>query len=63
MNPSKYYRGFPGGWVSKESTLNAGNAGDVGSIPESGRFPGGGHDNPRHICAWRFPWSLAGYSP
>ena len=45
-NPSKYYRGFPGGWVGKESTLSAGNAGDEGSIPESGRFPGGGHDNP-----------------
>ena len=51
MNPSKYYRGFPGGWVSKESTLNAGNAGDVGSIPELGRFPEEGNSNPfQHSC-------------
>ena len=66
MNPSKYYRGFPGGWVSKESTLNAGNAGDVGSIPESGRFPGGGHDNPlQYSCLENSHGqrSLVGYDP
>ena len=34
-------------WLSgKESTCNAGDAGDVGSIPGSGRSPGGGNDNP-----------------
>ena len=39
---------FPGGSDSKES---ARNAGDPGSIPESGRSPGGGHDNPlRYPC-------------
>ena len=32
--------GFPGGSDSKESTCNAGN---LGSIPGLGRFPGGGH--------------------
>ena len=32
-----------GGSVVKESICNAG---DAGSIPGSGRFPGGGHDNP-----------------
>ena len=26
------------------------NAGDAGSIPESGRFPGGGHGNPLQGC-------------
>ena len=31
------------GSVGKESPCNAG---DAGSIPESGRAPGGGHDNP-----------------
>ena len=37
--------------MGKESTLSAGNAGDEGSIPESGRFPGGGHDNPlQYLC-------------
>ena len=34
-------------WLSgKESTCNAGDAGDVGSIPGLGRYPGGGHGNP-----------------
>ena len=35
--------GFPGGSDGKESTCNAG---DLGSIPGSGTFPGGGHGNP-----------------
>ena len=37
--------GFLGGSVGKESTCSAGDTGDLGSIPESGRSPGG-HDNP-----------------
>ena len=32
--------------MGKESTCNAGDAGDLGSIPGSGRFSGGGHGNP-----------------
>jgi len=32
--------------VGKESTCNAGDARDRGSIPGSGRFPGGRHGNP-----------------
>ena len=42
------------------------NAGDVGSISGSGRFPGGGHGNPRQVFlpgeshAQR---SLVGYAP
>ena len=36
--------------VGQESTCNAGDAGNVGSIPESGRSLGGGHGNP-------FPYS------
>ena len=40
------YRGFPGGSVLEESACNAGDTGDAGSIPGSGRFPGRGHDNP-----------------
>ena len=35
--------GFPGGLDGKESACNAG---DPGSIPGSGRSPGGGHGNP-----------------
>ena len=44
-------KGFPGSSVGKESTCNAGDAGDVGLILRSGRSPGGGHDNPlRYSC-------------
>ena len=35
--------GFPGGSVSKDSACNAG---DLGSIPGSGRSSGEGHGNP-----------------
>ena len=38
--------GFPGVSVGKESTCNAGDAGDMGSIPGVGRSPGGEHGNP-----------------
>ena len=37
-----FYFGFPGGSEGKES---AGNEGDLGSIPKSGRSPGEGNDN------------------
>jgi len=40
------YMGFSGGSPVKESACNAGNIGDVGLIPGSGRSPGGGHGNP-----------------
>ena len=36
-------RGFPGGSVVEDPTAIAG---DVSSIPGSGRFPGEGNDNP-----------------
>ena len=39
-------KGFPLGTSCKEPPANSGNIGDVGSIPGSGRFSGGGHDNP-----------------
>ena len=38
--------GFPGGAVLKDPLGNAGDAGDSGLVPGSGRSPGGGHDNP-----------------
>ena len=37
---------LPQWFSSKESACNAGDAGDLGSIPESGRSPGKGHGNP-----------------
>jgi len=38
--------GFPGGTVVKNLPANAGNAGDMGLIPGSGRSPGEGNGNP-----------------
>ena len=32
--------------MAKNPPANAGDARDMGSIPESGRSPGGGHGNP-----------------
>ena len=48
-------KGFPGGSVGTESTCNAGDAGDAGLIPESGRSPGGGHSNPLHYACLENP--------
>ena len=46
--------GFPGASDSKESACNAG---DMGSIPGSGRSPVGGHGDPLHFLAWRISWT------
>ena len=40
------FRGFPGGSVVKNTPASAGDAGDAGSIPGSGRCSGGGHGDP-----------------
>ena len=37
---------FPGGSVVKNPPARAADTGDVGSIPELGRFPGEGNGNP-----------------
>ena len=39
-------RGFPGGSLVKNLPADAGDAGNEGLIPGSGRSPGGGHGNP-----------------
>ena len=44
--------GLPWCSVSKQS---ARSAGDLGSIPGLGRFPGGGHGNPLQYSCWRIP--------
>ena len=43
MLPTPVFLGFPGGSDCKESVCNAG---DLGSVPGLGRYPGGRHDNP-----------------
>ena len=59
--------GFPGGTMVKNLPANAGDAGDMGSFPGSGRSPGGGHgkplqysflENPMDREAWwaTIPW-------
>ena len=54
--------GFPGDSMVKDSPDNAGASGDTGSIPRSGRSPGGGNgntlqyscqDNPMDRGAWQ----------
>ena len=55
--------GFPGSSAGKESGCSAG---DPGSIPGSGRSPGGGNGNPLQYFCLESPHgqrSLAGYSP
>ena len=46
---------FPGGSGSKASAYNAG---DLGSIPGSGRSPGKGNSNLLSILAWKIPWAV-----
>ena len=49
--------GFPGGSVVTNPSNNAGDTGDVGSIPGPGRSPGGGNGNPLQYLAWNIPWT------
>ena len=43
--------GFPGGSGVKNPSTNAGDTGDVSSIPGLGRSPGGGNGNvPQYSC-------------
>ena len=61
--PTPVFLGFPGSSNGKECTCNAG---DLGSIPGLGRFPGGGHGNPLQYSCLENPHgqrSLVGYSP
>ena len=51
--------------VVKNLPANAKDIRDVGSIPGSGRFPGGGHDNPLQFLPGESHGqkTLVGYSP
>ena len=35
----------------------ANNAGDAGSVPGSGRYPGGGYDKPLQCSCLKSPWT------
>jgi len=47
--------GLPRLLSRKESACNAGDAGDLGSIPGWGRFPEGGHGNPLQYSCQEYP--------
>ena len=49
--------GFPGGIVAKNLPASAADARDAGSIPGSGRSPGGGKGTHSSILARRIPWT------
>ena len=49
--------GFPGVRVVNHLPAQIGGAGDAGSIPGSGRSPGGGHGSHSSILAWETPWT------
>ena len=56
--------GFPGGSVVKNSPANAGDAGDMGLIPGSGRCPRVGNGSPlQYSCPKPPQRSLAVCSP
>ena len=52
---SLHFWGFPFGSVGKESTCNAGDAGDVGLIAGLCRSPGRGHGNPHQYSCLENP--------
>ena len=57
-------KSFSGGSVGKESSCDAGDAGDVSLVSRSGRSPGGGHGNPFQYSHLENPHgqrSLAGW--
>ena len=41
----------------KNPSANAGDAGDMGSFPRSGRSPGEGNGNPLQNSCWEIPWT------
>ena len=49
--------GIPGGSGVKNLPGNAGDTGDVGFIPASGRSPGGESDNPLQYSCLEIPWT------
>ena len=58
LNEHNIFPGFPCGSVVKNSPSNTGAAGCTGSIPGSGRCPGGGNGSPlQYSCPRKIPWT------
>ena len=55
--------GFPGGSADKESVCNAGDTGDVDSIPGLGRSPGEGNSNPLQYSCLKNPMDCGAWWP
>ena len=53
-------RGSPSGLAGKESACNAGDTGDSGLIPGSGRSPGRGNGNPLQYFCLKNPMEPGG---
>ena len=52
---------FPGGSVVKNIPAYAGDTGDAGSTPGSGRFPGKGNENPLQYSCLGNPMDREAY--
>ena len=53
----QYTQGFPDGSAGKESACNAGDTGDAGSIPGSGRAPGEAMAITPVLLPGKFQWT------
>ena len=53
---TELYMGLPWWLSGKEPTCNAGDKGDVSSIPGWGTSPGEGNGTHSSTCAWETPW-------
>ena len=56
-DPIYLHMGFHGALAVKNSPAIAGDVSDSGSIPESGRSPGGGTATHSSILAWTILWT------
>ena len=55
------FLGFPDVSAGKESIYNAGDTGNMGSIPGSGKSPGRGNGNPlQDSCLKKILWTETG---
>ena len=55
LSEVQYLWGFPGGAVVNNPPANAEDRRDTGSIPGSGRSPGGGHGHPLQYSCLESP--------
>ena len=57
MNKPNQESELPRWLIGKESACNAGDIGDRGSIPRSGKYPRGGNGNPLQYSCLEYPWT------